>query len=111
MHELLLARLAVLDPTLASDTHQLGTCVVCVLLDYVCLFVCVLVCFFFFLTVADRWMLAERQRLLFPTNHASRSLCLPLFDRLGVLRWHVLLMCSFASAYLGALRRVALLLL
>jgi hypothetical protein len=80
LHELLLGRLQLLDSRLAGDTAAL-----------------------------DRWLVTHRQPQLFAnastaptglvTSGATSRLELPLFDRMGLLRWHVLLLCDYATRY------------
>jgi hypothetical protein len=50
----------------------------------------------------DRWVLTQRQRLLFGDG---ARLELASLDRIGVLRWHLLSLCQFASARLEPLRQ------
>lgn len=77
VHELLLGRLQMLDQRLAQQTVSL-----------------------------DRWIMASRQPQLFAnaTRSTQPSLNLTTFDRVGVLRWHMLLLCDFATRHWETLR-------
>lgn len=49
----------------------------------------------------DRWVMTQRQRLLFGD---AALFPVAALDRIGLLRWHLLSLCQFASTRLEALR-------